>query len=224
MLDGTDLRHSVLDFVLRDTSLAFWRPLAQGLTWAYGDAYQSVVNDPGVLPEQRPHKLLDDRFYRAEKAFHDAAVAGGLVSSGQKVEVNGWNYTLVRGGGLAMLQHYMQTPDDAARPASFRKNHAALNDFLDRPQLALGDVDPQLFQIAQINGFVIHGPVSKKFSEETQRLGFLHFAVLTKEASAPIVNIPVAEIIAHLEAAAIPDGEQRDVAKPEFKKLRKKKE
>src|SRR5262245_49778726 len=102
MFDGTDLRHGVLEFVLRDTSLAFWRPLDQGLTWAYSDSFQSVVNDASVLPEQRPHKLISDRFYRAEKAFHDAAIAGGLVSSGQKVEVNGWIYTLVRGGGIAM--------------------------------------------------------------------------------------------------------------------------
>lgn len=224
MFNEAGLRSGVLDTVLRDTSLSFWRRLGHGLNWAYGDAYQSVVNDSGVLPEQRSAKLLDIRFYRAEKAFHEAALEGGLVSSGQKIEVNKWNYTLVRGGGIALLQHYVHTPDDGARPACFRKKHAGLNGFLEAPQFPLGDVNPALFSLSEVYGFVIHGPVGQAFTEESQRLGFLHFAVMNRECSASVINIPVTEIVSQLEEKEAPEVKQRDVAKPELKNLPKQKE
>ena len=66
------------------------------MEWAYDDSYQSVVNDPRVLEDQRTANLLDQRFYVAETALQRAASETGLVSTGQKISINGWNYARAR--------------------------------------------------------------------------------------------------------------------------------
>jgi hypothetical protein len=188
------------------------------MRWAYSEAFAAVQADPRILAAQRPAKLLDDRFYLAERALHDAAIEGGVTSSGQKIEINKWVYTLVRSGGVCMVQAYIPTPEDFARPARFREQHAALNSFLQRPQFAFGDVPPEIFEVAKVAGILVHGPVSKVFDEEGQKIGFLQFAVPSLDYQYWEMNIPVSEIVSTFRAQA-PIQEQRDIAQPVRKRV-----
>src|SRR5262249_32407977 len=120
--------------LLRDTKLTFWKRLQSSFAWAYDDSFQSVVNDPRILEDQRAAMLLDQRFYVAETALQRAAGETGLISTGQKISINNWNYTLVRGGDVSIVQSYVQTPSDFARPAKFRETLSAVNTFLNAPQ------------------------------------------------------------------------------------------
>jgi hypothetical protein len=210
--------------MLRDTKLTFWKRLLNAMEWAYEDSYQSVINDPRVLVDQRAANLIDQRFYVAETALQRSASETGLVSSGQKISINGWNYTLVRGGGVSMLQAYVQTPSDFARPAKFREAHSAVNTFLSAPQFDFGDVDAKVFSVASINGIIIHGPAGKNFDEDGQRLGFLNFAVPDETYRTWGLNYSVMEIIARFERAEIGvEAQQRDIARPLIKRPAKKK-
>ena len=132
-----EVRLAVLETIVTDTNQKFWKRVVHWLEWAYSDAFQQVSNDATVLEDQRSAKLLDERFYSSERALHRAATDADLVASTQKIEVNNWNYTLVRGGGVCLIQCYVQSPSDMTRPARFREQHAAVNTFLRAPQLAL---------------------------------------------------------------------------------------
>jgi hypothetical protein len=189
------------------------------MTRAYSEGFMSVEKDPLVLRAQKPAKLLDDRFYLAETALHEAAKDAGAVSSEQKVEINGWVYTLVRSGGVCLMQAYVQSPSDFARPARFREQHATLDDFLSRPQFAFGDIPPSIFDVARVAGIIAHGPVSKKFDEEQQRLGFLNFCVPSEGYRRWEIILPVVEIISTFQSISAPD--QRDIAKPVLRRNRK---
>lgn len=208
------VKQEVLGVLLRETPVTLWRSVLSGLTWAYSEGFASVRSDARVLAAQKPAKLIDDRFYLAETALHEAASASGVVSSGQKVELNGWAYTMVRSGGVCMVQSYTRAPSDFSRPARFREQHAALNDFLSRPQFAFGDVDPTLFDISKVAGIVIHGPVNKKFDEEGQRLGFANFCVPSEDYRFWEVNFPLAEIVAVYGEKGAASPAQRDIARP----------
>ena len=210
--------------LLKDTKLTFWKRLQNAMEWAYQDSYQSVVNDPRVLEDQRAANLLDQRFYVAETALQRSASETGLVSNGQKIKINGWNYTLVRGGGVSMVQSYVSTPADFARPARFRETHSAVNTFLSAPQFDFGEVDPIVFDVALINGIIIHGPASKDFDERSQRLGFLNFAVPDDTYRTWGLNYSVLEIIARFEHAEMGvEAPQRDIARPLIKRPARKK-
>jgi hypothetical protein len=218
-----EIRQAVLDTVVSDTNQKFWKRVNHWLEWAYNDAFQQVLNDPRVLEEQRSAKLLDERFYLAEGALHRAAKDASLVASAQTVTVNGWNYTLVRGGGVCLIQCYVQTPSEMTRPAKFREQHAAVNTFLRAPQLALGDVDPELFAVAKVNGVLIHGPVGREFTEDEQSLAFANFAVPDDTYTYWGLNIPVASIVAAFDERRAAHREpQRDIARPRLKSVPKR--
>ncbi len=207
------LQQEVLATLLRETSATFWQALTQRKRWAYSEAFAAVHNDPRPLANQKKAKLLDERFYLCERALHDAAIEAGAVSSDQKIAVNNWIYTVARVGSISIIQTYVQTPADFARPAKFREQHAALNDFLSRPQFALGDVSPALFDISKVAGIVIHGPRGRPFTEAFQRLEFLNFCVPSEDYRHWEVNLPVPEILAAFnEAETAPS--QRDIANP----------
>lgn len=207
------VQQEVMSLILRETPAVLWRTALTRLTWAYSEGFASVHSDPRILKPQKPAKLIDDRFYLAETALNDAAIASGAVSSGQKVEINGWAYTLVRSGGVCFVQSYTKSPSDFSRPARFREQHAALNNFLERPQFAFGDVPPSLFDVSQVAGIIIHGPASKKFDEENQRLGFVNFCVPSRDYKFWEVKFSVTEIIAGYGSES-DSTNQRDIAHP----------
>lgn len=207
-------QQDVLRALVRGTKQQFWQESQQRKRWAYSEAFAAVGNDTRILPGQKPSKLLDERFYLCERALHDSAVAASAASSDQKVPINGWVYTIVRVGTVSVIQSYVQTPDDFARPAKFREQHAALNSFLRQPQIPLGDVTPSLFEPSTIAGMLIHGPVGKKFDEPSQRLGFLNFCVPSWDYKRWDVKLPVAEIIAAFNAVSVDEPQQRDIATP----------
>src|SRR5689334_8935148 len=119
--------------LLSDTRLTFWKRLQNEMEWAYLDSFQAVLSDARISEGQRAAKLLDERFYVVEGVLRRVARETGLTSSGQTIPINGWKYAVVRGGGVTMLQHYVQTPSDFARPAKFREAHSAVNTFLSAP-------------------------------------------------------------------------------------------
>ncbi|WP_129793399.1 hypothetical protein [Sphingosinicella sp. CPCC 101087] len=207
------LQQEVLATLLRETNLTFWQVLTQRKRWAYSEAFAAVDNDPRPLPNQKKAKLLDERFYLCERALHDAAVEAGAVSSDQKIAVNNWIYTVARVGAISIIQTYVQSPEDFARPAKFREQHAGLNDFLRRPQFALGDVSPAIFEISKVAGIIIHGPRGRPFTEALQRLEFLNFCVPSEDYKRWEVNLPVPEIVAAFNAAPAAQP-QRDIATP----------
>ncbi|MGY4572969.1 MULTISPECIES: hypothetical protein [Bradyrhizobium] len=224
MLTDADVVAALWSTLLKDTKLTFWKRLQSAMEWAYEDSYQSVLNDPRILEDQRPANLLDLRFYVAETALQRSATETGLVSTGQKISINGWNYTLVRGGGVSMLQSYVQTPIELARPAKFREAHSAVNTFLSAPQFDFGDLDPKIFSVALVSGIVIHGPAGRNFDLENQRLGFLNFAVPDETYRTWGLNFSVQEIIARFEQAEVGvETPQRDIARPLIKRPARKK-
>lgn len=207
------LAQEVLATLRRETPLAFWTEVTRRKRWAYGEAFAAVSNDARLLPNQKPAKLLDERFYLCERALHDAAINAGAVSSDQKIAINSWVYTFVKVGPISVIQTYIKSPADFARPARFREQHAALNDFLRRPQFALGDVSPEIFDIGGIAGVIVHGPTGRAFNQAAQTIGFLNFCVPSEDYRRWEVNPPVAEIMATFESGS--DGtEQRDIATP----------
>jgi hypothetical protein len=82
-----------------------------------------------------------------------------------------------------------------ARPARFREELAATNEFLRSPQLALGEVDQRLFEPATVNGVLIHGPRGRSHTEEDQALGFLVFAVPDPDYEEWAATYTMAEIL-----------------------------
>ena len=208
------LQQEVLAMLLRETNPVFWSTLMQRKRWAYSEAFESVDKDARILPGQKKAKLLDERFYLSERALHDAAVTAGAVSSGQKIAINNWVYTIARVGSVSIIQSYVPSQIDFARPAKFREQHAALNNFLSRPQLALGDVSPEIFDISNIAGIIIHGPRGRPFTEAFQRLEFLNFCVPSEDYKRWEINLPVPEILAAFDAVPVARPEQRDIANP----------
>lgn len=220
-----EVRSAFWATVLRDTKMPFWRGIQNSMEWAYDESFQAVTNDTRILEDQKPAKLLDERFYVAERALRQIAAETGMISTVQKISANDWNYTLVRGGAVAMVQCYVQTPSEMARPAKFREAMSAMNTFLSAPQFDLGDINPKVFDLSAINGILIHGPIGKKFEASDQRLGFLNFAVADESYRTWGLNIGVAEIIARFEQnEAGLEVPQRDIAKPLIKRRAKKAE
>ncbi|MDP9412933.1 MAG: hypothetical protein M3Q08_02330 [Pseudomonadota bacterium] len=207
------LQQEVLAMLIRETNPTFWQVLMQRKRWAYSEAFHAVDNDPRPLPNQKKAKLLDERFYLCERALHDAAIAAGATSSDQKIAINSWVYTIARVGPVSIIQTYVQSPEDFARPARFREQHAGLNQFLSRPQFALGDVSPEIFEISKVAGIVIHGPRGRPFTEAYQRLEFLNFCVPSENYRRWEVNLPVPEIVAAFGDAPATQA-QRDIANP----------
>lgn len=209
------IRQEVLALLLRETPEAFWRSATFRMKWAYGEGFEAVDNDRRILPNQKSAKLLDERFYLAERALNDAALESGLITSGQTVPINGWVYTFVRSGPICLIQSYVPTPDDFARPAKFKEQHAAMNTFLSRPQFAFGDISPKLFDIAEVAGILIHGPVGKRFERDSQKMAFSNFAVPSEDYRRWEINVPLAEIVSLYEAQpAEAADQQRDIAAP----------
>lgn len=208
------VKQEVLALLLKETPAAFWRASTSKMRWAYGDSFEAVDKDRRILLNQKAAKLLDERFYLAERALNDAATESGLVTSGQIIPINGWVYTFVRSGPVCLIQSYVPTPDDFVRPAKFKEQHAALNSFLSRPQFAFGDVSPKLFEISQVAGILIHGPIGRRFDSGNQKLGFLRFAVPSEDYRRWEISVPVGEIVSLFDAVATPAVEQRDVAAP----------
>lgn len=207
------LQQEVLSVLVRDTQPALWEELSRRKRGAYREAFSAVANDARVLPNQKPAKLLDERFYLCERALHDAAVSAGAISSDQKIAINRWIYTIVRSGPVLMIQSYVPKLGDFSRPAKFREQHAALNDFLSRPQLKLGDVAPEIFEIGSIAGILVHGPLARGFNEASQGIGFLRFCVPSADYRRWEVDLPIADIIAAFGAHDVAPV-QRDIATP----------
>jgi hypothetical protein len=217
-----EIRLAVLETIVSDTNQKFWKRLTHWMEWAYSDAFQQVANDPTVLGDQRSAKLLDERLYATERALHRAAQESDLIASTQKIEINKWNYTLVRGGGVCLIQNYVQTPSEMTRPARFREQHAAVNTFLRSPQLALGDIDPAVFTVAKVNGILIHGPAGREFDEAEQVLAFSNFAVPDDSYSRWGLNLPVTNIVTAFDEQRASHREpQRDIATPRLKAIPK---
>lgn len=208
------LQQEVLTTVLRETNPVFWNTLMQRNRWAYSEAFESVDKDTRPLPDQKKAKLLDERFYLCERALHDAALAAGAVSSGQKITINNWVYTIARVGAISIIQSYVPSQNDFTRPAKFREQHAALNNFLSRPQLALGDIAPEIFDISSVAGIVVHGPRGRPFTEAFQRLEFVNFCVPSEDYKRWEVNLSVSEILAAFAAEPVAPSAQRDIANP----------
>jgi hypothetical protein len=214
-----EIYEAVLKTILRDTNTGFWKALQHRFEWLYNETYHSIENDPHVLSDQRLFKLLDSRFYLAEITLDRIAREHRLIVSPQKIAINNWRYVLVRGGGVCLVQSYVQSPAELARPARFREAHVAINGFLNAPQLPLADVLPEVFDIAKVNGILTHGPIGKDFTEDSQSLAFLNFTVPDNSYSVVSINIPVLEIIARFERAEIgTEIPQRDIARPRIKR------
>ncbi len=138
-----------------------------------------------------------------------------MITSGQTVPINGWVYTFVRSGPVCLIQSYVPTPDDFARPAKFKEHHAAMNTFLSRPQFAFEGISPKLFDIAEVAGILIHGPVGKRFERDTQKLAFLNFAVPSEDYRRWELNVSLSEIVSLYESKPVEAVEvQRDIAEP----------
>jgi hypothetical protein len=70
---------------------------------------------------------------------------------------------------------------------------------------------------------MIHGPVGKKFEEDSQRIGFLNFAVPSIDYERWEINMPVSEIVSVFKTIeAGKTTSQRDIAQPKPKKQDKK--
>jgi hypothetical protein len=219
-----EIYEAVLKTILRDTNAGFWKALQHRFEWLYNETYHSIENDPHVLPDQRLFKLLDSRFYLAETTLARIAKENRLIVSPQKISINHWRYVLVRGGGICLVQSYVQSPAELARPAKFREAHAAINGFVNSPQLPLSDVVPEVFDIAKVNGILTHGPIGKEFTEQSQNLAFLNFTVPDNSYSVVSINIPVLEIIDRFDRAEIgTEVPQRDIAQPRIKRPAAKK-
>jgi hypothetical protein len=216
------LQQEVLDVLLANTQPTLWDEVKRRNEGAYSEAFAAVQNDPRILPNQKAAKLLDERFYLCERALHDSATPEtGAVSSGQKIAINRWVYTIVRAGPVSMIQSYVPTLRAFARPAKFREQHAALNDFLKRPQFALGDVPAELFDISSIGGMLVHGPLGRAFTAEDQKMGFLRFCVPSPDYRRWEVDLPVGQIIGAFGGRGETSA-QRDIAKPKPRDQEKK--
>jgi hypothetical protein len=213
---------ALFEKIAHNSSRAFWRALGQRFDWAYRESYHVVINERS-LPLQTGAKLLDERFYLVETAFDEAAREGAAISSGQSVEINGWNYTVIRAGELFLMPHFVHGRRCFARSAKLREKHAAINAFLREQELPFGDVPPEIFAPASVAAIILHGPVGKAFEEEQQKLGFLNFAVPRPDHSEWAMNLPVAEIVAYFDSLAdSPDKSQRDIARPSRKEQKRR--
>jgi hypothetical protein len=216
------LQQEVLDVLLAKTQPSLWEELNRRNDAAYSEAFAAVKNDARILPNQKAAKLLDERFYLCERALHDSATPEtGAVSSGQKITINHWVYTIVRAGPVLMIQSYVPTLRAFARPAKFREQHAALNDFLKCPQFSLGDLPTEFFDISSIGGMIVHGPLGRAFTAEDQKMGFLRFCVPSPDYRHWEVDLPVGQIIGAFGVRG-DTSTQRDIAKPKPRDQEKK--
>lgn len=114
-----------------------------------------------------------------ENEFRLSAKAAGLDCSDLKHAGDNYGYVLVRAGKLWITSHHVDRPTRFVRPCLSRKQHAAVNQWLDTPYFEelLQELPPKLGDADRVNAYLLNGVVieeraGKEFPTLFMRLAF----------------------------------------------------
>lgn len=124
-----------LNDIINKVSSDFFRTLEEQTVAAYAQAHQLTVSRY-ALPEQRG-MLGQNRHAFCENAFRSAAKDSGLEIHAVETSPRGGNYSWVNCNGVYILRANIQQHCGTPRPSKFRKGWAAVNKWLECPQLDL---------------------------------------------------------------------------------------
>lgn len=191
-----EYRDFVISTLVEDLPDSFWKRLGELAKFVYGESYSVVSTDPALLPEQRPQKLYQERYFKMEHAFASAARHSEVPASAKLIGTNLCHYALVGQGRGELTQSYVKESGDMPSPAAFRKQLAVMADFKRMPSLDLGDVPSELIRPKKVSGIVLHSPTGRKFSADDQKLGAIGFFVAYDDFKGWAVELSLSEIIA----------------------------
>jgi hypothetical protein len=211
-------RNFALATVVADTPLAFWQRLAERVPFAYGESFSSVKSDRGLLDEQRQQKLYQERYFKMEFEFVEAALRTGVPASAKLIGTNSCHYAYVAQGRVGLTQSYVAVSGEMPKPASFRQQLAEMVAFKRVLRLPLSDESVELVTPKSVFGILVHSPAGRKFTEDEQKLGALGLFVPYDDCcSGWAAQLSVSEII----AAYAPAEKREDRAMPTRRRVGK---
>lgn len=217
-MEAQDLyREHVLARIIEDMPAQFWRRLGELAKFNYSEAYSAVLADPALIPEQRPQKLYQERYFKMEYGLLAAAREAGVPASSKLIGTNLCHYAYAGVGRIAMTQSYVAVSGEMPSRAEFRKQLAEVSQFERAPRFDLGDEPSELLLPKLISGIILHSPAGRHFTEQDQQLGAAGFFVPYRDYKGWAVQLPLVEII----SAYTPSEEREDRAAPTRKKIDK---
>ncbi|MGF1610810.1 MAG: hypothetical protein ACFCUQ_15520 [Kiloniellales bacterium] len=195
--DYEQLQGHIIQCAVRSIPRGFLEDFQRRTEHVYKELFQEVLTDPAILPEQRPAKLIDNRFYRMEWELAQAAKAHGLNVTSHPIPENGWSYTYVTAGDFGLTQSYTKDHGALPQPAKFLE---ALAMRAGVPRLPI-DEPEEIFQLKKFYALFAHTPMGKRFDEDHQKLGSLQLCVPCREMNAWGFELGTAELLSHYPAA-----------------------
>jgi hypothetical protein len=198
----------------------FWRGVLRSLENVYQEGWQRSHNDPLYETTEARFILPYTRRALFERQLRHTATLCGLPNTTMDNVARNCSYSLVRAGRFAFTASAIRTQNDVTRPASFRKQHASVNDFLRAPTLAFMN-SQEIFAPDEIYAIIVHLPNA---FDPTQ-LGFAGIGIPSADTESWLEypwNLIDLISIYHQERPQ-PSSSEDDRAHPKIKKDRKRK-
>ena len=184
----------------------------------YKEAYERSFNDPAYDTTEGHDKIGVERRALCEKQFRRISVDHGLDAKAIPNRRKTSYYSLLRSGRLILTQSAVQHEWQMARPAMFREQHAALNEFFMSPTLFDWErALPNLSDPGCPYAVLFHGPAPGKPSE----LGFLVLGFPREGKRDTPFRFPLSLIAQTQSGKWTPADDIEDRVNPRFRKKKK---
>jgi hypothetical protein len=183
---------------------------------AYLDTFAEVAHSVTILPEQRIHKLRQERCFRMDYELAKAAEKFDIPYTAKPLAENDWQYTYVTTGDFGVTQSYVQRMGCLPNSAKFRDTLAKASNI---PQLPLED-DAEIFTPRKFYALFAHNPVGAAFEEAKQKLGSIQLCVPYGCMKKYALEVSIAELLAEYPSVAKPTVA---IPAPTWKKAPKRK-
>lgn len=213
------LKINALNAITLSSPITFWQDCRGAFRQGYMDVFQQVAQDPNIVPEQRIHKLHQDRHFRMEDALFKLAVKHGMPASTTLLAENGYPYVYVARNQIGFTESYVPYIGAMPKPAKFRERLAEATGI---PRLGLGDEPADILGIRNFYGLLAHNPVGKNFDEQQQRLGMIQFCIPSMDTKEWVVELAIEEIITAYPQDRTQETIRREPQRREVKVAKKK--
>ena len=200
MEDIDKLKQHIKDQAVKSFSKGLLQELLQRTERAYLDTYAEVAHSKTTLPEQRIHKLRQERCFRMDYELAKSAEKFDIPHTAKPLAENDWQYTYVTTGDFGVTQSYVQKMGCLPNPAKFRDVLASTANI---PQLPLED-DAEIFKPRKFYGLFAHNPIGQTFDEDKQMLGSIQLCVPYGCMKKYALEVSIAELLAEYPADAKP--------------------
>lgn len=167
---------------------------------AYQDTFAEVAHSKTTLPEQRIHKLRQERCFRMDYELAQAAKKFDIPYTAKQLAENDWQFTYITSGNFGATQSYVPQMGCLPSPAKFRDTLARAATI---PRLPIDD-DEEIFRERTFYGLFAHNPIGSIFDEEKQKLGSIQLCVPFEDMKKYALEVSVAELLADYPAESKP--------------------